>query len=72
MVRLQENKHRWFITIPKEIVQFKKWKKFQELLLVMDYEGNVQIKEVNNPPVNYHHLSKVASLRLREGEINVS
>jgi hypothetical protein len=46
MVRLQENKNRWFITIPKEIVKFKKWKKFQELIIIMDFDGNVQIREV--------------------------
>ena len=45
MVKLQENKNRWFITIPKEIVEFKKWEKGQELLVVMDFENNVQIKE---------------------------
>jgi hypothetical protein len=45
MVKLQENKHRWFITMPKEIVEFKKWKKGQELLVVMDFDNNVQVKE---------------------------
>jgi len=45
MVKLQENKNRWFITIPKEIVEFKKWEKGQELLVVMDFENNVQIKK---------------------------
>jgi len=47
MVKVQENKNRWFITIPKEYVKLKKWKKGQELVLGFDQEGRIIIQEVN-------------------------
>ena len=46
LVKLQENKNRWFVTIPKEYVKLKKWKKGQELALGFDHNGNIVIKEV--------------------------
>jgi len=46
MVKLQENKNRWFVTIPKEYVKLKKWKKGQELALGFDHNGNIVIKEI--------------------------
>ena len=46
MVKLQENKNRWFVTIPKEYVKLKKWKKGQELVLGFDHNGDIVIKEV--------------------------
>lgn len=46
MPKLQEHKNRYFITIPKEYVKDKGWKKGQELLLGFDYEGRIVIKEV--------------------------
>jgi len=47
MVKLQENKNRWFVTIPKEYVKLKKWVKGQELVLGFDHDGKIVIKDIN-------------------------
>ena len=44
MVKLQESDGRYFITIPKEYVLDKGWKKSQDLLLGFDADGNIIIK----------------------------
>ena len=46
MVKLQEFKNRFFVTIPKEYVKSKGWVKGQELVLGFDHNGNIVIKEV--------------------------
>lgn len=46
MVKLQESKNRFSITIPKEYVKAKGWEKGQELVLGFDHNGDIVIKEV--------------------------
>jgi hypothetical protein len=46
MVRLQETKGRYFLTIPNEYVRKKKWIKGQELLFSFDQDGNLVIMPV--------------------------
>ena len=46
MVKLQETKGRYFLSVPKEYVKLKKWKKGQELVFGFDHDGNIVIKEV--------------------------
>jgi len=46
MVKLQEFKNRFFITIPKEYIELKKWSKGQELVLGFDHNGDIVIREV--------------------------
>mgnify|MGYP000474580280 CR=1 FL=1 len=46
MVKLQEAGGRFFITIPKEYVEEKGWKKGQLLVLGFDSNGNIVIKQV--------------------------
>lgn len=46
MVKLQEFKGQYFITIPKEYVLDKGWKKGQNLIIGFDTNGNIIIKEV--------------------------
>jgi bifunctional DNA-binding transcriptional regulator/antitoxin component of YhaV-PrlF toxin-antitoxin module len=44
MVKLQENKNRFFITIPKEFVKYMKWNKGQEILVTLDrISGNLEL-----------------------------
>jgi len=50
MVKLQEthidNKTQYTITIPITLVKAKQWKKGQELLLIFNERGNIEIREV--------------------------
>ena len=45
MPRLQEVKGRYFITIPKSLVEKKGWKKAQELFFVFNEKGEIAIKD---------------------------
>ena len=45
MVRLQESKGRYFVTIPKEIIIKKKWKKGTILVVSFNERGNVEIMD---------------------------
>jgi hypothetical protein len=46
MVKLQESGGRFFLTIPKEYVQEKGWKKGQILVLGFDSNGNLILKDI--------------------------
>ena len=46
MVKIQENKQRFFVTIPKNIIILKGWKKGQELCFNIAKDGNVGLIEV--------------------------
>jgi antitoxin component of MazEF toxin-antitoxin module len=48
MVRLQEHKNRWFITIPRDVVVMKKWKKGQDLYVSIDNNNQVVIRQVHD------------------------
>lgn len=43
MVKLQETKDRYFITIPREMVKQKSWKKGQEILFLFNERGNIEL-----------------------------
>ena len=43
MVKLQETKDRYFITIPREMVKQKGWKKGQEILFLFNERGNIEL-----------------------------
>ena len=45
MVKIQEQNGQFFVTLPKEIVKFKNWKKGQNLLITQDRSGVVMIVE---------------------------
>lgn len=45
MPKLQETKGRFFITIPKEMVDKKKWEKHQQLFFTWNERGNIEIHE---------------------------
>ena len=45
MPRLQEVKGRYFITVPKGLVEKKGWKKAQELFFVFNEQGEIAIKD---------------------------
>jgi bifunctional DNA-binding transcriptional regulator/antitoxin component of YhaV-PrlF toxin-antitoxin module len=50
MVKLQENKHRWFVSIPKQYVKYLGWEKGQEILITLDTsQGYNQLKLVEYP-----------------------
>jgi hypothetical protein len=47
MVKLQEYKNQYFVTIPCEIVEKKKWKKGQKLIVSFNERGNVEIMDTS-------------------------
>jgi hypothetical protein len=47
MVRLQESKGQFLITIPQEFIRKKKWQKGKELILSFNERGNIELVEVD-------------------------
>jgi len=45
MVKLQESKDRYFISIPRTLVKQKNWKKGQDLFLVFNERGNIEVTD---------------------------
>jgi len=45
-VKLQENKNIFFITVPKDYIRLKKWKKRQNLVFTVNQDGDLILKEV--------------------------
>ena len=45
MPKLQKVKDRYFITIPKTLVEKKKWEKGQDLFFAFNEKGNVSITD---------------------------
>ena len=45
MPKLQEVKGRYFITIPSNLVHQKTWNKSQDLFLVFNERGNIEITD---------------------------
>ena len=43
MVKLQESKNRFFVSIPKEYIKKKKWVKGEELLVSFNERGNIEL-----------------------------
>jgi hypothetical protein len=43
--KLQQTQDRYFITIPKEIVDKKKWVKGQKLMFTWNERGNIEVHE---------------------------
>ncbi len=46
MVKLQEYKGQFFVTIPREYVADKKWEKGQDIVIGFDASGNLILKGV--------------------------
>ena len=46
MVKIQEVKDRFFITLPKEYVAQAKWKKGTEVTVSFNERGNLELKKV--------------------------
>jgi len=46
MVKLIESQGRWNVTIPKDIIMKKKWKKGQGLWVKINEKDNVEIEEL--------------------------
>jgi len=47
MPRLQESKNRYSITIPKEIIAIKKWKKRDLLILQLNEFDRIELRHVD-------------------------
>jgi len=45
MPRIQETKDRYFITLPKTLVQQKGWKKGDQLFFVFNERGNLELTD---------------------------
>lgn len=45
MPKLQQTEDRYFITIPKSMVEKKNWKKGQDLLFMWNERGNIEIHD---------------------------
>ena len=46
MVKIQEGKSQHWITIPKNLMKMKKWKKGTELIWNINRDGYLEIREV--------------------------
>ena len=46
MPKLQQVMERFSLTIPRELVRQKQWKKGQDLFLIYNERGNIEITEV--------------------------
>ena len=46
MIKLQKFKEQFSITIPKVLIESKGWKKGQNLKVVFNHKGNLEITEV--------------------------
>lgn len=47
MVKLQHSQGRYFLSIPKDFVDKKKWKKGQRLIIAFNERGNLEIQEID-------------------------
>ena len=45
-MKLQDNKGQYKLTIPKDLAKVKGWKQGTELVVVMNSEGDLVIKEI--------------------------
>jgi len=45
-MKLQNNKGQYKLTIPKDLVKLQGWKQGTELVLAMDSDNNLVIKEI--------------------------
>lgn len=45
MVKLQESMERWSVTIPKDYIQKKKWKKGDNLIWSFNERGNLELSD---------------------------
>jgi len=45
MPKLQQTNDRYFITVPRDLVEKKEWKKGQSLYFVFNERGNMEIKD---------------------------
>ncbi len=45
-MKLQDNKGQYKLTIPKDLAKIKGWKQGTELVIVMNSEGDLVIKEI--------------------------
>lgn len=45
MPKLQKTGNRYFITVPKNLVEQKKWEKGLELFFVFNERGNIEITD---------------------------
>lgn len=45
MVKLQESKGRFSITIPREYIKKKGWKKGEKLILSFNERGNIEVMD---------------------------
>ena len=45
-MKLQDNKGQYKLTIPKDLAKIKGWKQGTELVVVMNSEGDLVIKEI--------------------------
>lgn len=49
MVKLQESKGRYFVTIPKEYIQLKGWHKGTVLVLTLNEKNNIELIGAEQP-----------------------
>lgn len=45
MPKLQKTKNRYFITLPRSLIEKKKWEKGQDLYICFNERGNMEIQE---------------------------
>lgn len=45
-MKIQDNKGQYRLTIPRDIAKLKGWKQGTEVVLILDKDGHVTIKEI--------------------------
>lgn len=45
-MKLQDNKGQYKLTIPRDLAKIKGWKQGTEILIVMNAEGDIVLKEI--------------------------
>ena len=45
-MKIQDNKGQYKVTIPKDIAKLKGWKQGTEVVIILDSEGNVLVKQI--------------------------
>ena len=47
-VKIQDNKGQYKVTIPKDIAKLKGWKQGTHVVIILDAEGNVLVREIEH------------------------
>ena len=47
-MKIQDNQGQYKVTIPKDIAKLKGWKQGTEVIIILDHQGNVVVKQIES------------------------